>query len=201
MASAWILSGLYKRVLLVASEIHSRDLIFSHRMKDICVLFGDGAGAVVLEAANPEESMRPLFELHTDGHFANDLAFPRTYANRKQVAIQPHMNKTSVIMHSSRRLAEVVESILRENKVSLHQVDFIVPHQSNKNLLLEMSRRLDFPMSRIVINIQYVGNTSSASIPLALDDAVRSNRIKRGDLLLFVSFGAGYSWGASLWRY
>ena len=202
IASAWIRSGQYRRVLLVASEVHSRDLNFDARNRDLCVLFGDGAGAIVLEPRKSREATdMPAFELHSDGHFAQDLVFRRRSRTDPAAPPQPVMNKTSVIMHSSRSQAEVADSILEKHNISLKQIDFIIPHQSNKNLIRELSRRLDFPMSRIIVNIEKVGNTSSASIPIALDEAVKSKRIKRGDLLLLVSFGAGFSWGSALLRY
>ena len=195
-AAAHVLSGQYRRVLLVSSELHSKYLRFSHANRDLCVLFGDGAGAIVVERAEKKKKSRLAFELHTDGHFAADLCFPRA-----GMGGQPHMNKTSVIVHSSRSISEVAHSLLKSQGVPLDAVDFIVPHQSNLNLLREVSRRLDCPMSKFVVNIETTGNTSSASIPIALDEAVRTRKIRRGDLLMFLSFGAGFSWGAVLVTY
>ena len=199
VAAGYILSGQYKRILLVSSEIHSRTLRFAHDNKDLCVLFGDGAGAVVIEKSTARAHDRLAFELHTDGHFAGDLAFHRDAKPGRPA--QPVMNKTSVIVHSSRSVAEVVQSILRKNGIDMDGIDCVVPHQSNLKLIEEISRRLDCPLSKFIINIDRVGNTSSASIPIALDHAVRSGRIRRGDQLLLVSFGAGFSWGACLLTY
>lgn len=199
IAAAYILSGQYRRILLVASEIQSRYLEINHKNKDICVLFGDGAGAAVIEADPSADKTRPVFELHSDGHFAADLSMHRP-APKKPLP-QPVMNKTSVIFHSSRSLAEVTHSIMAKNRISHDEVDFLIPHQSNKRLIEEVARRCDFPMSKVVVNIETAGNTSSASIPIALDQAVKSGRIRRGDRLLFVSFGAGFSWGAAFLTY
>ncbi len=201
-AAAYLASGQCRRVLLVASEAQSPYLEFSNRQKDLCILFGDGAGAVVLEKAPKGEA--PFFEMHSDGNFALDLCLERpvrTARSKKHVPNQPAMNKTSVIVHSSRSVTEVIESILKTAGLGLDAVDWLIPHQSNLNLLKEISRRTGFPMSRIVINIDRVGNTSSASIPIALDEAVRAGRVRRGQRVLLVSFGAGYSWGAALFAF
>jgi len=202
VASAYILAGQFKRVLLVCSELHSRHLKFDDSNRDLCVLFGDGAGACVLEQSEKSEESILSFELSSDGHFAEDLAYsPSVNRRTGKHDHQPYMNKTSVIAHSSRSMEDAVKKILAKNKISLEEVDYVIPHQSNKKLLRELARRLDLPMEKMIINIDRVGNTSAASIPIALDEAIKDKRIKRGDLLLMVSFGAGFLWGAVLLRY
>lgn len=198
-AAAYLGSGQFRKVLLVASETHSPYLEFSNRQKDVCILFGDGAGAVVVERSTRGEE-GPLFELHSDGNFASDLCLERP-AKGKHGLSHPTMNKTSVIVHSSRSVAETVESLLSTAGIGLEEIDWLVPHQSNLNLLKEISRRTGMPMEKIIVNIDRVGNTSSASIPIALDDAVRASRIRRGHRIVLAGFGAGYSWGAALLTY
>lgn len=200
LAASSVIAGQFRRVLVAAAEIHSRELVFRHETRDWCVLFGDGAGAVVVERTGGHTGGRPSFLLHSDGHFADDLSCPRARPE-KHGRPEPRMNKTSVIIHSSRSVTEVCQGILAENRLTLSQVDFLIPHQSNARLIHEVARRLDCPLSKVIINIEKTGNTSSASIPIALDQAVRSKRIRRGDMLLMVSFGAGFSWGAALLTY
>ncbi len=199
-ASAYLASGQFRRVLLVASEAQSPYLEFSPRYKDLCILFGDGAGAAVLERADPG-SRAPVFELHSDGRFAGDLSLALPRGRSRRAMPQPLMNKTSVIVHSSRNVSEVIESLFRTAGTGPEEVDWLVPHQSNLNLIREISRRTGMPMSKVIVNIERVGNASSASIPIALDEAVRAGRVRRGHRLVLASFGAGFSWGAVLLTY
>jgi 3-oxoacyl-[acyl-carrier-protein] synthase-3 len=200
-ASAFVSSGQFRRVLLVSSELHSRDLRFDRRSRDLSILFGDGAGAVVVEPAGPKGRSFAEFEMHSDGAFAGDLAYGRVPAGRRGPAPRPVMNKMSVIIHSSRSLEEAVSGILARNGKSPRDVDYLIPHQSNLRLIQELGRRLDLAPSKVVVNIASTGNTSSASIPIALDGAVRSGRVRRGALVVFTSFGPGYSWGSALVRF
>ena len=189
LARGQIESGQCRHVLLVGVEVLSRRLDFSDR--ETCILFGDGAGAVVLSAV-PSASGRGL--LHTrlgaDGRAADVL---RIDADEGVI----RMEGREVFRHAVSRLSEVIDASLAETGWAPTDVDLVVPHQANLRILEAVSRRVNIPCERIYMNLDAYGNTGAASIPIALDEAVRAGRLKPGDKVLFAALGAGLVWGAA----
>ncbi len=212
-ADAYIRSGLARNVLLVGAEVHSTGLDVTTRGRDVAVLFGDGAGVAVV---GPQTSDDPGAahvidtELHADGRFAEILMVevpasrlnPRLTLEMMEAGRHfPKMDGRSVFKHAVERLPEVIHSILKRNGYTLADVDILVPHQANLRINEMVARQLGFPAEKIVNNIQKYGNTTAASIPMALHEAVQDGRIQKGHLVLLAGFGAGLTWGASLVRW
>jgi len=189
-----------KCALVIGAECLSRLVDWTDRAT--CVLFGDGAGAVVL---GPSEQPGVLStHLHANGAYA-DLLFYPTGPSRlhnasvsRQTAI--HMQGAEVFKEAVGKLAETVEEALAANGLERSDVNWLVPHQANLRLIQATARKLRFPMERVIVTVGEHGNTSAASVPLALDVAIRDGRIKPGDLLLFEAFGGGFTWGSALVR-
>jgi 3-oxoacyl-[acyl-carrier-protein] synthase-3 len=209
-ADAFIRSGMMRRVLVVGAEVHSSGLDISTRGRDVAVLFGDGAGAAVLEATDGAEGRIVDHELHADGRHAEILMLeapasrlnPRlTHEMIDQGRHWPKMDGRSVFKHAVERLPEVARSILARNGLTLDDVSMVVPHQANLRINEMVARQLGLPPEKVVNNIQLYGNTTAASIPIALHEAAQAGRVKRGDLVLLLAFGAGLTWGATLVRW
>jgi len=210
-ADAFIRSGMMRRILVVGSEVHSTGLDRSTRGRDVTVLFGDGAGAAVVTAAESGDSARLLdHELHADGRYAEILMVeapasrlnPRLTAEMmEQGRHYPKMDGKAVFKHAVERLPEVIRSILARNGYGLDDVALLVPHQANMRINEMVARQLGFPGEKVVHNIQKYGNTTAASIPIALHEAVEEGRVKKGDLVVLAAFGAGLTWGATLVRW
>jgi len=212
VADAFIRSGSYKRVLLIGSEVHSSGLDFTDAGRDVSVLFGDGAAAVVL-GPGPDTGKGVLsVHLHADGRYAEELqvaqpssaAYPRLtaekYANERD-AFFPHMNGRNVFKHASTRMPEVVMEALDKNGVKPSDLALFIPHQANLRISEMVQRRLELRDDQVFNNIMHYGNTTAASIPLALDEARKAGRIKAGDLVCLAAFGSGFTWGAALIRF
>ncbi len=210
VADAFIRIGTYKRVLLVGAEVHSSGLDFSDRGRDVAVIFGDGAAAAVLGPTTDEKQGVLSVHLHADGRFAQELEvsypssaeMPRCSAARLEEGVQfPKMNGKYVFKHASVRMPEVVMEALDQNGLKPADIDLLIPHQANLRISEMVQKRLELPDSKVFNNIMHYGNTTAASIPLALDEAVRGGRVKRGDLVCFAAFGAGFTWGSALVRW
>ena len=208
-ADAYIRSGMAKNVLLVGSEVHSTGLDISTRGRDVAVLFGDGAGAAVIGASTDDSRVIDT-ALHADGRFAEILMVevpasrlnPRLTVEMMEAGRHyPKMDGRSVFKHACERLPEVIHSILKRNGYTLADVDVMVPHQANLRINEMVARQLGFPAEKVVHNIQRYGNTTAASIPIALHEAVQQGRVQKGQLVLLAGFGAGLTWGASLVRW
>ncbi len=208
-AYAYIRSGMARNVLVVGSEVHSTGLDISTRGRDVAVLFGDGAGAAVVGASTDDSRVIDT-ELHADGRFAEILMVevpasrlnPRLTVEMMEAGRHyPKMDGRSVFKHACERLPEVIQSILQRNGYTLADVDVMVPHQANLRINEMVARQLGFPADKVVHNIQRYGNTTAASIPIALHEAVQQGRIQKGQLVLLAGFGAGLTWGASLVRW
>ncbi len=208
-ADAYIRSGMARNILVVGSEVHSTGLDISTRGRDVAVLFGDGAGAAVVGAATDDSRVIDT-ELHADGRFAEILMVevpasrlnPRLTVEMMEAGRHyPKMDGRSVFKHACERLPEVIQSILQRNGYTLADVDVMVPHQANLRINEMVARQLGFPAEKVVHNIQRYGNTTAASIPIALHEAVQQGRIQKGQLVLLAGFGAGLTWGASLVRW
>ena len=196
-ADAFIRAGSYKRVLVIGAEVFSRILDFSDRTT--CVLFGDGAGAVVLEAS--EEPGVLATKLHADGSHADILSIPGNLAGGAVAGSGfLYMDGPAVFKLAVTVLEEVAKEALDHAKMTPLDVDWLIPHQANLRIMKGTAKKLGLPMEKMVVTVDQHGNTSAASIPLALDAAVRDGRIKPGQNVLMEGVGGGFTWGAILAR-
>lgn len=198
IAEKFIRSGSHRCALVVGSEVFSRILDWNDR--GTCVLFGDGAGAVVLEASDAPGIHATA--LHADGSFNNILSVPGQLCGGRAIG-RPfiQMDGPSVFKFAVKVLADVANEVLDAASVNAEQIDWLIPHQANIRILQSTARKLGLPMEKVIVTVERHGNTSAASIPLALDDAVRAGTIKRGDTLLLEGVGGGFTWGAALLRF
>jgi 3-oxoacyl-[acyl-carrier-protein] synthase-3 len=205
-AAQFIRTGVYKNVLLIGGDILSRWVDWSDR--GTCVLFGDGAGAVVMQA---NESDRLLgFELRSDGtqNKSLNLAYEaQTKEIAKDVTVsqgnyQPiTMNGKEIYRFAVQKVPEVIEKALFRANISTSEIDWLVLHQANQRILDAVAQRLSIPSEKVISNLAHYGNTSAASIPLALDEAVRQGKIQPGDIIATAGFGAGLTWGAAIFQW
>jgi 3-oxoacyl-[acyl-carrier-protein] synthase-3 len=203
-ASGMVAAGLSKHALVVGADVLSKVMNFADR--STCVLFGDGAGAVVVEAVDGEGFLG--FELGADGAGGVDLNLPaggsRLPASAETVAgglHYVHMNGRQVFKFATRVLVSSAEKLLAETGVAIGDVDVYVPHQANVRIIDHAVAKLGIPKERVVVNVDRYGNTSSASIPLALAEAVADGRVRKGDTVLMTGMGAGLTWGSALMRW
>ena len=204
-ATAFVESGMADAVLLIGAEVYSRILDFTDRQT--CVLFGDGAGATVIQAS--ERAGIEGTVLGADGTATEILLVPaggsREPASAETVAASRHRiqmpNGREVFKRAVTEMAASCREVLEKNGHSPDDVDLLIPHQANARIMVAVAERLGIPLERAVVDVAEVGNTSAASIPIALDRAYRAGRIHEGDLVLFTSFGAGLTWGATAIRW
>jgi 3-oxoacyl-[acyl-carrier-protein] synthase-3 len=184
--------------LIVGSEVFSRILDWNDR--GTCVLFGDGAGAVVLEAADEPGILATA--LHADGSHHGILSVPGQVSGGRATG-DPflRMDGQAVFKFAVRVLAEVAEEVLATAGMTAEQIDWLIPHQANVRILQATAKKLHVPAHKCIVTVDRHGNTSAASIPLALDEAVRTGPIKRGDTLLLEGVGGGFTWGATLLKF
>lgn len=207
VAEGLIRGGQIRRILLCGVEVLSRCVDWSDR--NTCILFGDGAGAVVLGPAEPGGSAGLIStHLFADGSLADALCIPAggslRGATAETVAAGQHlvkMNGRAIFNHAVRNLSSSCQVALEHNGLSTSDVDLVVPHQANLRILEAVAQRLGMPMSKFYINIDRYGNTSSASVPIALDEAVAEGRVQPGQLLLMCALGGGLAWGSALVRW
>jgi len=194
-ADSFMRSGQYRNVLVVGAEIYSRILDWSDR--STCVLFGDGAGAVVLKRDSTPGIMSS--HLHADGSYANQLSVPGTVCGGK-VSGRPllQMDGAGVFRFAVKALDDLVEETLVANGMQKSDIDWLVPHQANIRIIQASAKKLGLSMEKVVITVDRHANTSAASIPLALDEAVRDGRIRTGQHVLLEAVGGGFTWGAVL---
>ncbi|OGQ35424.1 MAG: 3-oxoacyl-ACP synthase [Deltaproteobacteria bacterium RIFCSPHIGHO2_12_FULL_43_9] len=210
IADQFIRTGMYKNILVVGAEIHSPGLDFSDRGRDTAVIFGDGAGAVVVQAVEENDPGVLSTHLHSDGRFAKELwiPYPGTLEDKwlkpERIADGDHfpkMNGKLVFVHAVKKLPEVIREALDANNLKIEDIDLIIPHQANLRINVAMADQLGIDSEKVFNNIQRYGNTTSASIPIALTEAKREGRIKSGDLIALAAFGSGFTWGAALIRW
>ena len=210
VADAWIRIGMYKRVLLVGSEIHSTGIDVSTRGRDVAVIFGDGAGAALLEATDDPGRGVLSCHLHADGRFAEDLFcdapgskyHPRVTAEMiASGAVYPRMEGQKVFKHAVSKMPEVMREALGQNGVSAKDLKVVIPHQANLRIAQMVQRSLELRDDQVFNNIQRYGNTTAASIPIALAEAVEARGVRRGDLVGLCAFGAGFTWASALIRW
>lgn len=207
VAQKFMQDGSYRHVLVVGSEIVSQRIDYEDRAT--CVLFGDGAGAVVLGHSNGTETGEILsIAIHSDGSLwellhvpgggsLNPCSIPMIEAGLHYVKMQGN----EVFKHAVRAMTDSVRKTLEASGVSVREVDWFIPHQANIRIMAAVAKQLGIPMEKVIITVDKYGNTSAATIPTALDEAVREGKIQRGDLVLSTSFGAGFTWGAFLIRF
>ncbi|MFN7030793.1 MAG: beta-ketoacyl-ACP synthase III, partial [Sphingopyxis sp.] len=195
VADAMLRTGAAKHALVIGSETFSRILDWEDRTT--CVLFGDGAGAVVLSAKDVDDDQGILAtRLHAEGKYAGMLYVdggPSTTGTVGHVRMQGR----EVFRHAVTNLASVLGEVMADVGLSPDQIDWVVPHQANKRIIDATAKKLGLPSERVVLTVDQHGNTSAASVPLALDLAVRDGRIKRGDLVVLEAMGGGFTWGAA----
>jgi 3-oxoacyl-[acyl-carrier-protein] synthase-3 len=201
IADAYIRTGLYENVLVIGSEVLSRYLDWNDRGS--CVLFGDAAGATLLRASD-KPGVRHL-EMGSDGDYAKLIWVPaggsRTPATAETVAqglTYAHLDGREVYKLAVRYAQELTERVLKKNGITVDDIALLVPHQANQRITDAVQTRLGIPKEKVASNIEFYGNTSGATIPVCLHEAVQDGRIKEGDLILMVAFGAGFTWGAAL---
>ncbi|MFQ6004221.1 MAG: beta-ketoacyl-ACP synthase III [Woeseia sp.] len=201
VADRFIRTGGATSALVIGSETYSR--IIDWKDRGTCVLFGDGAGAVVLTAADEPGVMST--HIHADGAFEDSLHVPagisRGYDAIQSESAFIRMKGNEVFRKAVGTLGSMARETLSTNGVEKKDVSWLIPHQANLRIIVAAAKKLDLPMDRVVVTVDEHANTSSASIPLALDVAIRDGRVKRGELLLFEAFGAGFTWGSALVRY
>jgi 3-oxoacyl-[acyl-carrier-protein] synthase-3 len=202
VADKFIQSGTVKTALVIGAETLTRMLDWTDR--STCVLFGDGAGAVVLKADSEAGILST--HLHADGGKKELLYNPVGVSvgfkpEEHNVGVKVMMTGNDVFKHAVKALDAVVEETLEANGLDRHDIDWLIPHQANLRIIEATAKRLDMPMERVIVTVDKHGNTSSGSVPLALDFAVRSGKVQRGQLLLLEAFGGGFTWGSVLLRY
>jgi 3-oxoacyl-[acyl-carrier-protein] synthase-3 len=210
VADSFLRAGQFKRVLVIGVEILTRIIDWNDR--NTCVLFGDGAGAAVIlaEDAVPGERVRGILSthIHADGAGAPHLWIPAGGSRRPtdagSVAENLHkvkMNGKQVFQHAVRNISSAMQTALDHNQLTAADVDLVVAHQANLRIVEAVAQRVGLPMDRFHLNIQRYGNTSSASIPIALDEAVREGKVAEGMNLLMGALGAGFAWGSAMVRW
>ena len=202
VADKFVRTGSAKCALVVGAETFSRIVDWTDR--GTCVLFGDGAGAVVLEASDEPGVMST--HLHADGTYENLLHVPFGVSQGYEKVCEHHayyveMRGNEVFKMAVNTLGRIVDETLEANGLDRSQVDWLIPHQANIRIIQATARKLRMPMERVVVTVAEQGNTSAASVPLALDTAVRDGRVKRGEILLLEAFGGGFTWGSALVRF
>jgi 3-oxoacyl-[acyl-carrier-protein] synthase-3 len=203
VADSFIRMGKIQNALVVGSDALSRLLNWQDRTT--CILFGDGAGAVIIGASDNGSGGILSTKLRTDGSYVKTLYVPAggslKPANRETVQSNQHtitMNGKEVFKIAVRSMEEISRQALEEAGVEVERISLVIPHQANRRIIVALAERLGVPMSRVMVNLEKYGNTSAASIPVALDEARRQGRIKPGDIVLLNAFGAGFAWGAAV---
>jgi 3-oxoacyl-[acyl-carrier-protein] synthase-3 len=201
VADNFVRSGSAKCALVIGAETFSR--ILNWKDRGTCVLFGDGAGAVILEAAEAPGILSS--HLHADGDYVSLLHVPdgvsKGYDKMSTERAFVEMRGNEVFKMAVNTLGRIVDEPLEHNNLDKSDIDWLIPHQANIRIIRATAKKLRMSMDRVVVTVDQHGNTSAASVPLALDVAVRDGRIKRGDMLLMEAFGGGFTWGSVLARY
>lgn len=215
VANAFIKAGQYRNILVVGSEIHSFGLDFSDEGRGVSVIFGDGAGAIVLSATEEENAGDILaVNMHSEGKFAEELIvkYPGTkygWSDRvlnepgsmTKAEIYPDMNGNFVFKHAVSRFPETMLEALNSAGKTIEDLDLFIPHQANLRIAQFVQQKFGLSDDKVFNNIQKYGNTTAASIPIALCEAIQQGKIKRGDLVLLSAFGSGFTWGSVLFEY
>jgi 3-oxoacyl-[acyl-carrier-protein] synthase-3 len=210
VADAFIRMGQYEKILLVGTEIHSTGLQVNDVGRDTAVLFGDGAGVAILGPTDDEERGVRAVRTHADGNYAEKLWAPApaciknpfiSHQDIDDMLVRPFMEGKEVFRHAVTRMPQAIHEVLDEAGLTIDQVDMVIPHQANLRIAEMVQRRLGLPDDKMYNNIMRYGNTTAASIPIALSEAVDEGKIERGDLVAFAAFGSGFTWGGALVRW
>ena len=210
VADAFIRMGQYRKILLVGTEIHSTGLQVNDIGRDTAVLFGDGAGVAILGPTDDEERGVRAVRTHADGNYAEKLWAPapacikNPFISKQDIddmLVRPFMEGKEVFRHAVTRMPEAIHEVLDEAGLTIDDVDMVIPHQANLRIAEMVQRRLGLPDDKMYNNIMRYGNTTAASIPIALSEAVDEGKIERGDLVAFTAFGSGFTWGGALVRW
>ncbi len=211
VAEQYIKTHTFNKILLVASEVQSSNMDYSDEGRDVAVLFGDGGGAVILEP-NEKNNGRGILSTHlfSDGRYVSDLWMEKpsskdnpTFAEEffKKRKFFPKMNGRNVFKNASEKMPEAVRIALKHNGLSIEDVDHLIPHQANDRISLMVAKGLKIPVEKVIRNIDRFGNTTAASIPIAMDEALKGRIIKDGDIVVLTAFGSGYTWGSAIIRF
>ena len=207
VADQFVRTGMYDTVLVVGSEIHSSGLDKTPNGRGVAVIFGDGAGAVVLRPSTREGHGILSTHLHAQGEFAEELIVKEPGSNREDrvghvmanaADLYPYMNGQNVFKHAVVRFPQVIKEALDTNGYQPADIDLLIPHQANLRITQYVQQKLGLPDDKVFSNIQRYGNTTAASIPLALSEAVEQGRIQRDDLVCLAAFGSGFTWASAL---
>lgn len=210
VADQFIKTGMYKNILVIGSELHSGGLDFTDRGRNVSVIFGDGAGAVVVSRAEEGEEGGILStHLHSEGKYAKELALiaPNTSKwvpefirenNPEDTSYYPYMNGNFVFKHAVVRFSEVIQEALDANGYKPEDIDLLIPHQANLRISQYIQQKMGLPEDKVYNNIQRYGNTTAASIPLAMSEAWQEGKIKPGNLICLAAFGSGFTWASAL---
>lgn len=215
IADQFIRSGMYKKILVVGAEVHSKGLDKTTRGRDVAVLFGDGAGAVVMGAepgpAKADASRVISTHLHADGRFAQELwvKAPGLALGSDRITHQsidacehyPQMNGKAVFMHAVKRMPEVLMEGLQANGLSIGDVDFFLFHQANLRINEMVAKQMGIPEEKVFNTIDRFGNTTAATIPIGMDEAVKAGKLKPGMLVASAAFGSGFTWASAIFRW
>ena len=211
-ADQFIKTGMYKNILIIGSENHSGGLDMTTRGRGVSVIFGDGAGAVVLSRSEDADKGILSTHLHSEGKFAEELALIGPSTNRwvpeileandpTDISYYPNMNGQLVFKNAVVRFSEVIMEGLQQNKMTPDQIDMLIPHQANLRISQFIQRKFGLNDDQVYNNIIRYGNTTAGSIPIALTEAWEESKIKSGDLVVLAAFGSGFTWGSALIRW
>jgi 3-oxoacyl-[acyl-carrier-protein] synthase-3 len=209
VADQYIKSGMYKNILVIGAELHSGGLEKSTRGRGVTVIFGDGAGAAVVQRYEGEDRGILSTHLHSEGQHAEELALigpstthwiPEIMAENdpNDTSYYPYMNGNFVFKHAVTRFAEVIMEALQTNGKSPDQLDMLIPHQANLRISQFIQKKMGLGDDQVYNNIMRYGNTTAASIPIALSEAIQEGKVKDGDLVMLAAFGSGFTWAGAL---
>ncbi len=210
IADAWIRSGVYRRVLIVGSEIHSTSLDKTTRGRDVSVLFGDGAGACIVEAGTDKNQGIIEVQIASEGKYADKLRVAKPSSNddpriKFEPEFNPHlfpsMDGKYVFKHAVERMTQSLTEICKKNNITANDIDFVIAHQANARINSMVLQQLGIPETKTHNTLQKYGNTTAATIPITMSEAVDLGKINRGNLVALVAFGSGFTWGSALLRF
>ncbi len=212
VADQFIKSGTYKNILLIGSELHSGGLDKTTRGRGVSVIFGDGAGAVILQPTEEKGKGILTSHLHSEGKYAKELALlgPSTHHwvdkimienNPEDLSYYPYMNGNFVFKHAVTRFQEVIKEALEATNLGASDIDLLIPHQANLRISQYVQKKMGLGEGKVFNNIMKYGNTTAASIPIAMSEAWQEGKMKDGDLVCLAAFGSGFTWGSALIRW
>ncbi len=212
VADQFIKTGMYKTILVIGAELHSPGLDKTTRGRGVSVIFGDGAGAVIMQRSTVEAVGILSTHLHSEGKHAEELCLIGPATNRwvnkimeandpDDISYFPYMNGNFVFKHAVTRFAEVIMEALQQNNYTTADIDMLIPHQANLRISQFIQRKMGLKDENVYNNIMRYGNTTAASIPIALSEALQEGRIKKGDLVCLAAFGSGFTWASALIRW